>query len=65
MDTYEAIETIVWINPAEADKEGLPCGYCGSAEVIPYERVRAEPHPACLNAVVEYEANHNREGRWF
>lgn len=54
MDDYEIIDTIVWVDPAQADREGLPCSYCCGAEWVPHERLRREPHDACLKMVMEY-----------
>lgn len=54
MDDYEVIDTIVWVEPRQADREELPCSYCCGAEPVPYERLRAEPHDACLTMVAEY-----------
>lgn len=56
MDVNEVIETVVWVEPEQADRDGLACTYCSGAKWVPYEPLRVEPHDACRDAADRYMA---------
>lgn len=60
VDPIEWAEALVTVGVDQADREGLPCLYCSGAEMVIGERVRGEPHDACLDMVNEYEADRRR-----
>lgn len=52
---------IIHVDVAQADREGLPCGYCMGDPEADTVRIRAKAHERCLESVRVYFAELERD----